>query len=121
MQTGTGLTAKAGTTTAEAQNADWKLLQGNQTQWIVNAPAVTVDTQSGRVVFSEGVRVQSADGTRRFSADRLTYEPDTRELIGEGNPRFSQNGMVMTGKHLVVDTVHDTVHFTGGMQAQIGK
>ena len=121
MQAGTELKAQAGSTTAEAQNVDWKLLQGSQTQWIVNAPQVTIDTQSERVVFSEGVKVESADGSRRFSADRLTYVPETRELVGDGNPRFSQGGMLITGKHLIVDTRANIVRFTGGMKAHIGK
>ena len=112
---------KAGSTQAEAKNVKWSLLQGTQTEWIVDAPQIVIEYKTGRLVFSDGVKVASADGSRRFSADRLTYEPDSKQLVGEGNPQFASGGALITGQHMVVDTKAHTVRLSGGMQAHIGK
>jgi LPS export ABC transporter protein LptC len=112
---------KAGSNQAEAKNVKWSLLQGAQTEWLVNAPEIAIDYQSGRLVFSEGVQVQSADGSRRFSADRLTYQPDSKQLVGEGHARFAGEGALITGQRLVVDTTAHTVRVSGDVRAHVGK
>jgi LPS export ABC transporter protein LptC len=120
LQAPSAVQVQAGSTQAEAKNVKWSLLQGNQTEWIVDAPEVVIEYKPGRLVFSNGVKVRSADGSRQFSSDRLTYEPDSKRLVGEGEAQFSMGSMWMTGKNLVVDTRQNKVYFTG-THAHIGK
>ncbi len=121
LQAGTEVQVKAGSEQAEARNVHWSLQQGSDTEWVVDAPQIVIYYQTGRLVFSDGVKVRSADDARRFSVDRLTYEPDTKRLVGEGNARFSMGGTWIAGPRLVVDTKANTVRLSGGMRAHIGK
>ena len=121
LKAGTEVQVNAASKQAEAKNVHWSLQQGANTEWVVDAPQVVIDYETSRLVFTDGVKVRSADGTRRFSVPRLTYEPDSKQLIGEGGARFVQGGTVITGERLVVDTRAHTVRLSGGMQANIGK
>ena len=105
---------------AQATGVHWSLQEGSDTEWIVDAPQVVIDYETGRVVFTEGVKVQSADGSRRITVPRLTYEPGSKQLLGQGQARFSQGGTVMTGEGLVVDTKTHQVRLSD-MKAHIQK
>ncbi len=121
LQAGTEVKVNADSKQAEAKNVHWLLQQGSDTEWVVDAPQIVIDYETSRLVFTGGVKVKSADGSRRFSVPRLTYEPNSKKLIGEGGARFSQGGTVVTGERLVVDTKAHTVRLSGDMQAHIGK
>jgi LPS export ABC transporter protein LptC len=121
LQAGSDVQVKAGSKQAQAKNVHWSLQQGANTEWVVEAPQILIDYETGRAVFTDGVRVQSADGSRRFTVNQLTYEPDTKRLVGEGEARFSMGGTWITGPRLVVDTRANTARLSGGMRAHIGK
>lgn len=106
---------------ATAQNVRWSLQQGAKAEWIVEAPALVIDYETGRLRFSEGVRVRSADGARRFRVGRLTYEPDSKRLIGEGGAQMESNQVTVTGARLVVDTRARQVRLSGGVRAKVGS
>ena len=105
---------------AEAKDVKWKLLQGAKTEWTVDSPQIVVDYQSGKLVFTDGVKAESSDGSR-FSVDKLTYEAGSKQLVGEGDARFSSGGALITGQHMVVDTKAHTVRVSGGVHAHVGK
>lgn len=105
---------------ATAQNVRWSLQQGAKAEWIVEAPALVIDYETGRLRFTEGVRVCSADGARRFRVGQLTYEPETKRLIGEGGAQMESNQTVVTGGRLVVDTRAKQIRLSGGVKAKVG-
>lgn len=121
LQAETEMKVDAAKGRAEAENVRWSLQQGTDTEWVVEAPQIVIDYETGRLAFSTGVKVRSADGARQFSVPILRYEPDTKRLIGEGGARFSQGGTVIAGERIVVDTKAKTVRLSGGMRAHIGK
>lgn len=106
---------------ATAQNVRWSLQQGAKAEWIVEAPALVIDYETGRLHFSQGVRVRSADGARRFRVGQLTYEPESKRLIGEGGAQMESQQLTVTGARLVVDTRARQVRLSGGVRAKVGR
>ena len=84
------------------------------------APEAVALTKGKRVAISltGGVSAKELAGLSNFSVDRLTWASDTRAFEGQGNARYAQGPLEMTGQRLSgtvpvrVINVTGNVHFT---------
>ena len=104
---------------AQAQGARWTFREAGGREWVVEAPQVTLSYETGQLEFTDGVRLYTADQAQRFSVGRLRYEPDTRQLVGDGPVDYVQGGLHVTGARLVVDTQAKQIRIAGGMKARV--
>jgi len=104
---------------AQAQGAHWTFREAGGREWVVEAPQVTLQYETGQLEFTDGVDLHTADGALRFRVGRLRYEPDTRQLVGDGPVDYVQGGLHVTGARLVVDTQRKQIRIAGGMKARV--
>lgn len=106
--------------TAEARNVNWRL-QSQGISWVVEAPHLVIDYETGQLEFTRGVQLYSTDESQRFSVTQLVYQPDSRKLIGEGPVEFRRGAATVTGGRLVVDNRARQVRLTGGVRCRVGS
>ncbi|HOC31083.1 MAG: LPS export ABC transporter periplasmic protein LptC [Armatimonadetes bacterium] len=84
------------------------------------APKAVALTQGKRFAISltGGVSAKELAGLSAFTVDRMTWASDTRAFVGQGNARYTQGPLEMTGQRLsgavpvrVINVTGD-VHFT---------
>ncbi|HEY3397778.1 MAG TPA: LPS export ABC transporter periplasmic protein LptC [Armatimonadota bacterium] len=120
LQAGTKVTLNPEQKQATGKDVHWSLQAAGKTAWLVDAPSLVIDYTTGRLTFTDGVHVSSADGKQQVKVRNLTYEPDSKQLVGTGGAEFRSQQATVTGERVVVDTQAHKVKLSGGVRAHVG-
>jgi len=90
---------------------------------MARAPRMEMDSQSRRVVLSEGVTAHAPADEADLRVAVLTFDGKTRQAAGRGGFRFAQGGIAFEGDALQWDLGKRTVEFFGRprLEWQTGK
>ena len=97
-----------------AEGVNWVLEKSGLGDLALSAPLMEADYDTKRLVFSEGVTIESAKEDASFSAERIEYQFDTEKLVGEGKVEVRRGGFTGTARELVIDSRARKVRLKGG-------
>jgi LPS export ABC transporter protein LptC len=121
LQAGSEIKVDSATKTAQGENAHWFLQNGASSEWQVEAPEVLYRLDSGQVEFTGGVKCYSTDGKQRFHAQRLVYDPATKELRGQGPVELDSGKSRVTSDQIVIATDKHVARLIGAVHFRLAK
>lgn len=99
-----------------AEEVNWVLEKGGLGKLTLTAPVMDADYEGKRLLFSEGVAIESETKDASFSAERIEYQFDTEKLIGSGQVKVKRGGFTGTAPELVIDNRAKKVRLRGGVR-----
>ena len=99
---------------ARAEDVNWVLEESGLGKRALTAPLMEADYESKRLLFSEGVAIESEKEDASFSAERIAYEFDTEKLVGSGSVTVKRGKFTGTARELVIDSRARKVRLKGG-------
>ncbi|MGQ9524560.1 MAG: LPS export ABC transporter periplasmic protein LptC [Armatimonadota bacterium] len=109
--------ARQDTSAVELEGVSATIYDSGRPAWTCRADWLRAEEPSSQVVFSGGVRIESADGQSKLAAPHVVWAIREGQIRGDGGVRVRVGKLVVNGSRFEVSTRDGTWRVVGGSTA----